>query len=619
MCGIAGVLSLNNAEGLEAGVRAMAHTIRHRGPDHQGFYFEPHLGLAHLRLSILDLSENAHQPMSDESGRYHLIYNGEVYNYLELKTELAHLGHTFKTTSDTEVVLKAFIEYGPRALDKFNGMWAFVIWDSQEERLFGARDRFGIKPLYYSLNADHFVFGSEIKALLAYPGIKAIPNHERCYEFLNTQLCNDDREQTFFKGISQLPPATYFWMDRREGFRKQQYWDLKDTPPLQLTEHEMTTRFRELFFDSIQLQLRSDVTIGTCLSGGLDSSSIVCAAAQLSQSHQQENYQQATFSSCFEDPRFDERTYIKHVLDKTGATPHFIFPEPQKLESELMDLVYAQDEPFASLSIFAQRCIMERVQQTGVKVLLDGQGADEILAGYGFDSYYWVDLWKQQQWSTLLPELQATWKQKSLTTLARRSARMIFPALLENHKEMKNLQKWPFYNPWIKAGQFSLPHRPQVFQDYLKNDLYYQLKYSLISLLRYEDRNSMSFSIEARVPFLDYRLVEYLFQIPQDMLIRKGWSKWILRQSMQDILPSEVQWRKDKMGFVTPQEVWFKEALKPMVFQILNSESFHSRPYWDARAVLQAYQQWASGSDSKIHAHIWSILSVELWLRRFID
>lgn len=619
MCGIAGIFHFDGQEPDSVLLKAMTDAIKHRGPDDEGFYLNGPLGLGHRRLSILDLSDAGHQPMKSRRGDLWIIFNGEIYNYLEVRQELISLGYEFYTNSDTEVILVAYEHYGTDCLNKFNGMWAFALWDSRQQALFCSRDRFGIKPFYYFANQTFLAFASEPKALLQHPLIPNTPSEAAIYTFLSSGVSNQG-DTTFFKDMRQLPPGHYLWI-QNANFEPQPFWELSAPLPEEtISETNKAKIFHQIFKDSVRLRLRSDVPIGTCLSGGLDSSSIVCSAKEIINEQPHILYQQETFSSCFENPIYDERPFIQNVLDKTGANANYLFPSPEQLKKELKQLVYTQDEPFASLSIFAQWCVMKKVKERGVKVLLDGQGSDEMLAGYGYDGLFWSELFYTGQWSSLFQEFLAQAK-KNPRLIPRRVGRMLFPQGFPwEQGKTKRIPFLPleFQKKWqVKLqGEGSPPYAPNLF---LKNKSYQLMSTSLLPLLRYEDRNSMAHSIEARLPFLDYRLVSFVFSQPITQLIQQGWSKWILRQAMENTLPETVRWRSDKMGFVTPQELWMINEMAPLVREILNDSRFLGRPYWYGQEVRQAYEDWVSGKNNAIQPYLWPILSTELWLRQFVD
>ena len=592
----------------------MNQRLKHRGPDDSGFFISENLGLVHRRLSILDLSSAGHQPMHSQDGRYTVTYNGEVYNYLELKQELIEQGYCFKTETDTEVILAAYLIYGIECLKKFNGMWAIAIWDEKEKVLFCARDRFGIKPFYYSVGHDFFAFASEIKSLLVLPEISREVNQRACYRFLRFGEVYFE-EQTFFSEICSLPPA-HFMRISPDGVVKEQYWSLpSDIQSSDIPMNDSIQIFKDLLTDSVRLRLRSDVPVGSCLSGGLDSSSIVALMHGLLK-ETESTAPVHVFSACYVDKRFDERDFIQQLLNQYSLQEHYLFPEPQVLEQDLPALVQMQDEPFGSLSIFAQWCVMRKASESGIKVLLDGQGSDEMLAGYGYDSFFWAELLRKGHFRTLFSEWKSVAGSTDIASFTRRLMRMLAPELatswLGRKSVASNLFQSDFIDAWhqsdgLKSGSYS--------GGVLRQELKQEFQTRLPALLRYEDRNSMAFSLESRVPFLDHRLVEFAFSLPDEALIHQGWSKWILRQSMQGILPESIQWRKDKMGFVTPQELWFKQELRPFIMELLLSSDFQSRSYWHNRSILEAYEAYVENNNPMILPWLWRILSLELWLK----
>lgn len=609
MCGLAGIFNLAGQQINIQYLRDMTAVLEHRGPDDYGIWNEGSIGLGHQRLSILDLSSAGHQPMSNERGDLHLVYNGEIYNYIELREELQARGHYFKSQSDTEVVLAAYEEYGIDCLKRFNGMWAFALWDSRQELLFCARDRFGIKPFFYSLHQNQFVFASEAKALLSqYPEL-AQPNACSIYHYLTTGI-SEHSEQTFFQNIYHLNAGHYVIV--RPGathILQESYWYLPEEI-FETQDHSPAMTFRNLLTDSIHLRLRSDVPIGTCLSGGLDSSSLVCLAKSIIEKEPQSQYQQHTFSSCFDVKAFDERFFIEKVLQATDAHSHYIFPDAERLESVLNHLLYHQDEPFGSLSIFAQYCVMEKVNQNGIKVLLDGQGADESLAGYGYDGLLWADLLRKRQLGALSGEMQVA----SFRSFLKRFLKMLMPSLAFKRNYQANID-W-LDSDFVKTYQTQPLILQKPFKSHLKNQLFNLFQLRLPSLLRYEDRNSMAFSIESRLPFLDYRLVTFAFSLGEDLLIRKGWSKWILREAMEGVLPGDIQWRKDKMGFVTPQTLWFRQQLRPFIQELFSSHSFQQSSFWNAGDVQAQYARFLKGEDDSLSEKLWRFINCELWLNQ---
>ena len=546
MCGIAGIWHLNQSKTVPPSLMGqMTATLRHRGPDDEGYLFvnsatgrfeerrgedtipevrmpDMHqsgdgmpynLAFGFRRLSIIDLSPAGHQPMSSPDGSLWIIYNGEIYNYLELREELKTRGYTFRTDTDTEVILYAYDEWGRACLQRFNGMWAFALWDGRQQQLFCARDRFGIKPFYYVWDGETFAFASEIKALLQMSGIPRRSNEPIIYDYLSYGY-SDHTDETFFTGVKQLLPAHYLVL-HDSHLKTHRYWDLNPGHNVGsvINEAIYVERFYTLFEDAVRVHLRSDVPIGTCLSGGLDSSAIVCIANKLLfvdgiVSRKLVGEQQKTFSSCFEDQRFDERRYIEQVLAVTGAESNYTFPSGKELSEVLPHLIWHQDEPFNSTSIYAQWRVMEKTAERGVKVLLDGQGGDELLAGYHeFFNYYWATLARRGRLAELWSEISA-YRQLYRTPIARimiRGLRPYMPAaaltIMDHIKRGGGLGLNRDFANKYNHRRFE---EPDHYSDSFSDRLYSLLtRYRLPQLLHYEDRNSMAFSIEARVPFLD--------------------------------------------------------------------------------------------------------------------
>lgn len=640
MCGIFVVLDLDSRNVHLRTLMNMSNSLVHRGPDDCGLiYFElcgnkrviagrqlldedgcpPLDGLlafGHRRLSIIDLTESGHQPMSNETGETWITYNGEVYNYQELAQELSGKGHLFKSRTDTEVILHAYEEWGLDCLNRFNGMWAFALWDGKRQRLFCSRDRFGIKPLYYFFNGRKFVAASEIKALLQDSAIERAPNHSRIYDYLEYGYL-DHTEETFFKNIYQLKGSHYMTLDLRGTgdlhLNIQRYWDVARNEPEE--EKPFKERFIELFEDSIRLHLRSDVAVGTCLSGGLDSSSIVMVARKFLGSNRHK-----TFSSCFKDKKYDEREFIDAVSKSAGTEPHFVFPRAEDLFDEIKALVWHQDEPFGSTSIYAQWNVFKVTKLNNVKVVLDGQGGDELLAGYhNYFGAYLGELLRTFRFQQFFQEFQ------KIKALYHYSQFWLVQYLIRSMVSLQTLRKLRFLMrrkvKWLKPnGAFQEPLIfPKKFRNLLFDSLYQSLMHlTLPSYLHYEDRNSMAHSIEARVPFLDYRLVEFVFSLFMDQLIKDGTTKTILREVMKGVLPEAVRTRADKMGYVTPEDIWYREPLKKEVGDILESKSFAERGYFDIAEIKKAFEEHSSGR-ANLGSTIWRWVNLELWFRTFID
>ena len=616
MCGIAGICNIDNSNASAELIQQMIDIQRHRGPDDEGVYISNNIALGHRRLSIIDLSPAGHQPMCNEDCTIWITYNGEIYNYLELISDLKAKGHVFKSKTDTEVILHAYEEYGVDCLQKFNGMFAFAIWDDKKKNLFCARDRFGIKPFYYFFDGRRFHFASEIKAIIVDSTIERKTNDKIIYDYLTSGLL-DHTEHTFFEEIDRLMPAHYLIIDNSEILIKR-YWDLDpNNVENEVGDETCARKFLELFEDSIRLRMRSDVPLGTCLSGGLDSSSIVCVVNNLLKKQSCMSNQE-TFSSCFNDEKYDEREFIESVLEKTGAVANYTFPNGDELFNLIDDVLWHQEEPFGSTSIFAQWHVMQLAQQRKVKVLLDGQGADELLAGY--HSYYFsnfADLLKTCKFMKLYAEINYYSKYHSYSKFIAFMGGIVY--VFPNIKYL--VQSMNAKKDWLKSDFRNANNIRNVpvakYRSNLKSHLYSTLT-ALPILLRYEDKNSMAFSIESRVPFLDYRLVEYMFSLPNDQKIKNGITKKILRNSMKNILPDKIINRMDKMGFVTPEDIWFRTSLKDNIVEIINSDSFNQRKYFNVDKIKKEFEAHCDGRKN-ISFTIWRWINLELWLRMFID
>ena len=602
MCGIAGQYCFEGRDPDRALLARMSEQLIHRGPDGEGTEVRGCMGLVHRRLAIIDLSDEGLQPMTNEDKTLWLVYNGEIYNYIELREELIGKGHSFHSQSDTEVILHAYEEWGGGCLQRFNGMWAFALWDERLQQLFCARDRFGIKPFYYTEVKGSFLFASEIKALLSHPDAGKIPDDE----ILGTYLAwgvQDHSARTMFKGISQLKPAHALIVTKVGPHTPYQYWDVTVNGAVRsdVPDNQDSSRFLDLLRDATRIHLRSDVAVGTCLSGGIDSSTLAVLINNLIRDEAPASVsdRQKTFSVVFKDKRFDESRYIDEIVSVTGVDSHRIEPLPEQLWEDIDRLVWVQDEPFGSLSIYAQYCVM-RLARKNVKVVLDGQGADELLAGYlAYQASYIRGLVHSFHAGKTLREIAG-----SLRIHSGFFSSALVQLLVRRRR--RNLLTVPVPPQDRYAGSLA---------EVLRREL---CSTNLPALLHYEDRNSMAFSIESRVPYLDVRLVEYVASLPLDQKIRNGVTKIILRNAVKGIIPESIRCRMDKIGFVTPEEVWMKETLRPFVLAVLSTDSFRARPYWNADAVLKDYQAFLDGG-SAYSPEVWRIVCTELWLRKFFD
>ncbi|MDN5599067.1 MAG: asparagine synthase (glutamine-hydrolyzing) [Brachybacterium sp.] len=620
MCGIAGTYGFGaDTEGI---ARRMSGALAHRGPDGEGLFVDDRTALAHRRLAIIDREHGA-QPMTTADGRYTIIYNGETYNYLELRAELEQLGHSFRTDSDTEVLLEAHAEWGTAAYDRFNGMFAFAIHDATTGTVTVARDHFGIKPLYYwidpaddAADGPRVVFGSEIRSLLAARVFEAAPDDRAVYRYLKFRVQDDD-SQTFFSGVHRLMAGEVLEI-RADGTEISSFTSLKDelreiaARPGRPYDESVVDEYRERFQESVRLRLQSEVPVGTSLSGGLDSSAVAAVIGRhLREQPEDERYsavgtRQNTFSAVFPNSSNDEERYVDALLEdyQGQITSHKITPQPAAFLEDVHDFVRTQEEPIISTGPYAQYAVMREASQH-VTVLLDGQGADEMMAGY--NPYFYVylrQLRRQKRFKELASEVVGS--RDILRKLARTkfSGRTTVPieALLNSGFVAEhNGEK-------VTSVQDDLKER--LLEDTFRS--------SLPSLLRYEDKNTMRFSIEGRVPFVDKELLKFLFTLDESAIIHDGWNKRILRESMDGILPDMISKRRNKIGFTTPEGEWFR-AIAPQLRDIFASKSFASRPYFDAASVLALFDDYIAHPENYGTLMFWRLLNVELWMRTFFD
>lgn len=564
MCGITGIYNFSQLISKEK-LESMTSSIKHRGPDGGKVWIseEGYIGLGHRRLAIIDLSQEAYQPMHYDDNRYTIVFNGEIYNYIELRQALILSGYNFKTSSDTEVLLALFHQKGKNCLEEIDGMFAFAIYDSLSGTLFCARDRFGEKPFFYSIFQGAFYFASEMKGLWAAGVPKKIKSQQMFY-FLQYNIVRNPNKpsDTFYEQIFSLEPSHSLTINNEGKILKEQYWDINTSIITDLTLEEQKDKFFELFSYSVKKRLRSDVPVGSSLSGGLDSSSIVMMMDKLKANNQV----QKTFSARFENFSKDEGCFINHVIQSSNIEPYMTWPDEETFISDFEKLCFHQEEPFESTSIFAQWQVMKLAKENNVVVLLDGQGADEIAGGYShyFKKYYGqlyrenknlynremslynaahgapFELSIKEKFSSQLPKISSKFKQSKL---------------------FKFINKKAFFHNDLIKSIIDNDYPYQLNYDLNKDLKYSTFTYGLQELLRYCDRNSMAFSREVRLPFLDYKLVEFMFSLPPSSKINGGISKFIIREALKNTVPSEIINRKEKVGFETPQDKWLNNKV----------------------------------------------------------
>lgn len=605
MCGIAGVILQTHAESPSVIIDSMLASIGHRGPDGRGVYTAGCLGLGHRRLSIIDLTHDGHQPMSTWENDLTITFNGEIYNYIELKRELESLGHCFSSRSDTEVILVAYRQWGQACVSRFNGMWAFAIHDRGRDLLFCSRDRFGVKPFYYHKSARGFFFGSEIRQLLPWcQGIRA--NRDLISDFLLTSIC-DHTDETFFTGVRKLPAGhslTYQLSDHH--YRESRYYELQRDAALQSLQPDAAAElYRERLTDSIRLRLRADVPVGTCLSGGLDSSSVASLAAPMFQATAGKPFSAITAVS--EQHSNNEAGYASQVVEHSGLRWLQVCPSYQDFIDELPNVVRAQEEPFGSTSLIMQYAVMKKARQNGIPVLLDGQGGDETLLGYPkYYGSYLASAWREGGLKGFVDSLRAAGQNNSTMTLSN-ALYFLAGGLIAPARYLVYLAQHRYL-----AGRPSYPQHLSDFARSSWDDFELQkleiTRTNLPVLLRYEDKNSMAHSIETRLPFLDYRLVETALSLPRNCKIRDGWSKWVLRKAMDGRMPAEITWRKNKFGFEAPENLWMSQHLPEMKEVVTRSPLILDLT---KRSALER------GFESLSLRAQWRLYSLALWEKEF--
>lgn len=601
MCGIAGIIDKRGTAVDPAVIRRMTDAVSHRGPDASGYYHGRNFAFGHRRLSILDLSAHGLQPMSYRD-RFRLIYNGEIYNYIEIRAELEKLGHVFESGTDTEVILAAYAEWGPACCSRFNGMWAFALFDSLRERIVLARDRFGVKPLYYLNTSDRFAFGSEIKQLLPILGA-AKANREVIVKALLTSIDGDD-EETYFDGVKSFPQAHYSVYDLRgHSFTVERYYELAVDPSCAgLSRGEALSEFRRLFHDSIRIRLRSDVRVGTCLSGGLDSSAIGGIASRMY--HESGHARFIGIHAKSMDAETDESGFARMAADHLGIDLHVVEPGVDDFLSTIEDLSRTQEEPFGSPSMFMGWHVFQRAAELGCKVMLNGQGGDEVLLGY---ERYFAAYLRSVPLRRKVAEARA---QAFNSKLSLKDVLLYGLYFQSAPVRIARLKRRSFLRENVKNSHAfdEIRLSARSFKDVTDLQLLEIGSLQLPHLLRYEDRNSMRHSIETRLPFLDYRLVELCVGMAPEYKIHDGWTKHLLREVMDGELPPEITWRKDKMGFEAPVRSWIGAARQQMKEAVTGSDIL--RRITDHRLLCENYVTLPLGE-------AWRYFSLATWERTF--
>ena len=625
MCGIVSIIQKNNSSPQLSILQNMAQAIHHRGPDDEGYFIDDCVGLYHKRLSIIDL-KTGHQPMKSKD--LVIVFNGEIYNYLELKQELKSEGFNFETTSDTEVILKLYERDGVDSIPKLNGMFAFILYDKRENKIVIARDHFGIKPLYFYESEDLLLFGSEIKAILQHPEVKAEPNYEMINEYLTFQFTLNG--ETLFKNISKVRPGHYRVININDfSSYQKQYWDPDFKIDLHHTEEYFIHHLRELLEDTIKIQLRSDVPLGTYLSGGMDSSLVTMLSSKMLSSQLQ------TFTGAFQEGlEFDETKHARLVAERSNSVYNEIYPTENDFIEHLSKLIYHLDEPVAGPGVFPQ-FMVSKLASSKVKVVLGGQGGDEIFGGYArYTIAYLEQAIKGSIFETNEEEEHIVSLNSILPNLPYLKQYIPMMKQFNKHGAFDEMDKR--YFKLIDRSDDSLNYFSDDFQGSFNKDeifkrfqglfnhpdtlsffnkmTHFDMFGSLPGLLQVEDRVSMAASIESRVPLLDRRIVDLVSTMPAAMKFKGAEMKYLLKKTIKDLIPNEILTRKDKMGFPVPLHIWFKGKTGDYVNDILNSKRCKERGILNHNKINELVQ-----SERSFGRALWGIISLELWFNQFID
>ena len=625
MCGFVGIINKNSQNVRREDLESMASTINHRGPDEEGIFIDGICGFFHKRLSIIDLS-TGQQPMTFEN--FTIVFNGEIYNYIELREELIRKGHYFRTTSDTEVILHLYKEYGESFVSQLNGMFAFIIYDKRTHTIFIARDHFGIKPLYWYQDKNIILFGSEIKAILAHPEITAAPAIDCLYEYLTFQFIMG--EGTMFQNIFKVLPGCYVKLDLDSWELKSvKYWEPDFKTDSYHTEEYFVHELKNILEDTMMQQMRSDVPVGTYLSGGMDSSLVTILASQLV------DHRLKSFSGAFhEGPEFNELPFARIAANAANSELFEIFPTEQEFVDLLPKLIYHLDEPVAGPGLFPQYMV-SKFASNHVKVILGGQGGDEIFGGY---ARYLVAYLEQAIKGSIyesneegehivtlksilpnlpslkqyLPMIKNFWKDDAFEPMDRRyynlinrmgsTSAFLQPDFINNRNENEIFSKFSshFNNPDTKS--------------YYNKMTQFDLTGSLPALLQVEDRVSMAVSIESRVPLLDRRIIDLISKMPAGMKFKGGELKYLMKRTVKDIMPPEILNRKDKMGFPVPLHIWSKNHARDFIMDTLLSKNAKERNILNTKHIENLIN-----SEQAFSRGLWGLLSLEIWFNQFID
>ncbi len=639
MCGIAGIFHTDGRPVDLGEIVPITRALSHRGPDGEGIVLDGAIGFGHRRLSIIDPTDGGRQPMRCIDDRYLIVYNGEIFNFLEVRRELERLGHRFRSESDTEVLVHAFHQWGPDCVLHLNGMWAFAIWDRDERELFLSRDHFGIKPLMF-LERDHrFVFASELKSFLHLPGFTARENEALVYQTLAARASAIADNDTLIQGVVQIP-AGHNMIVRSDGHTMWRWWNtLHHIPEVPKRFEDQVEQFRELFVDACRLRLRSDVAIGTCLSGGVDSSAVLCTLAEIERGRDagraiSSNERVATdwqraFVATFPGTKWDERTYAEVAIRHTGAKARMLPVTGELVQADLRQFAY-DFETIGRALVAPIWCIYRHLRNDGVVVSLDGQGADELLAGYtdqvmtaeGGHSFLRsplrsADLFRTRygMYGRRIPALVAA---RSVLQRTKRRVRA------GNTQVGSEAGSAPLIAEW-SGEQFQLPaidNEALASSSAFERKLYSQFHYDkLPNLLRFYDRLSMAHGVESRMPFMDWRVVTFAFGLPEEAKVGDGFTKRILREAMRGTMPESLRTRKLKTGFTSPMPNWFNDGLDRWILREIDTPTFRDHPAWNASAVREFVSGRCGNRSWTLQdcERVWPIVQAHMWRTSFFD
>lgn len=612
MCGIAVIYAQRHRRAVQAReLDSMLDTMRHRGPDAREVRLpHPGVGFGHLRLAVLDLVPESDQPFESLDGRYVLSYNGEIFNYIELRSLLVRLGHKFRTQSDTEVLLASYIEWGPSAVDRFNGMWAFAIYDRETDSLFCSRDRFGAKPLYFASHDGRFLLASEIKALLVAAPALARPNLQSFSRFFRASF-HSESTATFFSSVQRLDPAHNMRITRT-AIEIWRYWDYPAEPG-SLSFDDASATVRELLTDAISLRMRSDVPVGTSLSGGLDSATLACLLHTLYPGTH------FTFTASFPGEPFDESPRAAALARSLGMESRSIAIEPNEVLPLLRRVVHHLDAPTQCPAVIPLWKIMEAMKGR-VVVALDGQGSDELFGGY-IDRIFGYSLWDslvRKQFRTAAQDLHQHIRTWGWWTALSWSVRDIVPW---SHRWYRLARRDEgVYSGSLRKGPDDVPIRPRdgVSLDPINRVLQQQHEGGLRTLLQYGDAISMAHSIEVRMPYLDYRLVEFASRLPGSFKVSGGQGKVLLRGAVKDIVPPDILQARRKLGFGTPLARWLRDHPRQLIEPVLFTDACRRRGLFDQARLREAVDRHISGQ-ADLSSQIFRWLTAEIWFEQFVD